>query len=1070
MKFRKKKWFKVIVLTFSIPVLLLVLAVGYVYWKQESIVQELLQTVNKDMPGEIAIRKSHIALFHKFPYVSIDLRDVKLYSDKSKQEEKEVVHLEDLYIGFNLIDVIKGDYIIKAIELEKGHCDITELEDGSLDIMHILNIAESDTTASESINFALNKIDLDHIVVGFHRPAIEVSYQFDFEHIHSKYKSKNELMDVDLDTKFLGSIFKKGKPTLMNKRQFELKTDLKYNTMIQKIELANTQFSLEHIFLDLAGYVELEGERNIDLKVRGKQDNFNLLIAFAPKELIPTLRSYDNKGKIYFNADVNGSMKDGQMPAINAEFGCDEGFFKNQVNAMSLNAIEFHGTFTNGANRDLSTMKFTLNKMKANPASGKFDAKLTVENFNSPDIDLNLKSNFNLDFLVKFLNLEKEIRNPRGSVQLTMNFHDIIDLTNPEKSLEKLNESYFTELIVADLGFDSKSLPLPIRKFNVHADVNGNKLTLDTFNGLVGKSDINIVGSVSDIPAILHQAKTPVETKLKISAKNVDLTELTYNAKTKTSSVEERVENFNLDVAFKCAASEVMGTEQLPIGEFLVNNLSAKLNKYPHTLNEVSGGMFVEPNDIKIRKLKGKVDDSDFLVFGKLESYAHLFKPTPKAKSEFKVFFKSNLLQLKDLLPTDYEDYIPENLAQQSFSDVKLKAKIGARFEGDVVRGTRVELSQLNLTTSMHQRRLTDLNGKIFLRKNSIALKNLKGNIGNSDFDVSLNYFFGSNDSLRRKDNEIKFYSKHFDLNEIMAINYAAFNDQANINPGIVEIEEAPFTVNDIPFMNMKLETDIGHFEYLDYKLDRVKGTINMHKTGILDFYRFGFDVGGGKVRLTGKLDASNPNNVIFSPSFWIKDLVLDQTLMRFKNFGQDMVLSENLSGKMNAKIKGTIPLYPDLTPKMESANLTLDVTILDGELRNYKPLNEFASFFGDKNLNRIRFDTLHNVFRLQNNLFTIPWMTINSSIGFLEVAGTQMLDEKMDMEYYVKIPLKLVTNVAYQKLFKRRKEEIDPEQEDEIQFQGEKRIPFVNIKMIGDANDFSISLGKDKREKKRKN
>src|SRR5690606_4818055 len=254
------------------------------------------------------------------------------------------------------------------------------------------------------------------------------------------------------------------------------------------------------------------------------------------------------------------------------------------------------------------------------------------------------------------------------------------------------------------------------------------------------------------------------------------------------------------------------------------------------------------------------------------------------------------------------------------------------------------------------------------------------------------------------------------------------------------------------------------------FRSDRVKGTINMHKTGILDFYRFGFDVGGGKVRLTGKLDASNPNNVIFSPSFWIKDLVLDQTLMRFKNFGQDMVLSENLSGRMNAKIKGTIPLYPDLTPKMESANLTLDVTILDGELRNYKPLNEFASFFGDKNLNRIRFDTLHNIFTLQNNLFTIPWMTINSSIGFLEVAGTQMLDEKMDMEYYVKIPLKLVTNVAYQKLFKRRKEEIDPEQEDEIQFQGEKRIPFVNIKMIGDANDFSISLGKDKREKKRKN
>lgn len=385
------------------------------------------------------------------------------------------------------------------------------------------------------------------------------------------------------------------------------------------------------------------------------------------------------------------------------------------------------------------------------------------------------------------------------------------------------------------------------------------------------------------------------------------------------------------------------------------------------------------------------------------------------------------------------------------------------------MKGARIELSEFSVTTSMHNKRFSNLNGKIFASKNSIALKNLKGNIGVSDFDISLNYFIGEDLKKKRKDNEIKFYSKYFDLNEIMSFNYAWLNNQASTSSSSTEVEETPFTVTSIPFMDMKLETDIGHFEYLEYKLDRIKGTINMTKNGVLDFYRFGFDVAGGKVRLTGKLDASNPEKVVFTPSFWIKDLVLDQTLVRFKNFGQKNILSENLSGKLNARIKGTIPMHSDLTPKMESTNLTLDVTILDGELKNYKQLEEFASFFGDKNLNRVRFDTLNNVFTLKNNLFTIPWMTINTSLGFLEVAGTQMLDEKMDMEYYLKIPLKLVTGVAYQKLFKRKEEEIDPEQEDEIQFQGEKRVAFINLKMIGDANDFSISLGKDKREKKKK-
>lgn len=126
--------------------------------------------------------------------------------------------------------------------------------------------------------------------------------------------------------------------------------------------------------------------------------------------------------------------------------------------------------------------------------------------------------------------------------------------------------------------------------------------------------------------------------------------------------------------------------------------------------------------------------------------------------------------------------------------------------------------------------------------------------------------------------------------------------------------------------------------------------------------------------------------------------------------------------------------MNPDMTPKMGATELSFELKIVDRELRNYKPLDEFASFFGDKNLNRIRFDTLGNTFTLKNNLFSISWMTINSSLGFIEVSGEQLLDAKMNMEYYVKVPLKLVTNVVYQKLFKRRKEEVNPDQEDEIQ------------------------------------
>lgn len=1068
MRFIKSKWIKAILLILIIPTLLFSILIGYVYLQQDKIVQKLVTTFNKSMTGEIKIRKSHIAPFKNFPFISIALNDVILYEDKSKTEEKEIVHLEDLYIGFDVLAIVSGNYQIKVIKLDKGHIDVIQNEEGELNIVEAFQLSDDEDKDSETINLSLDKIDLDNVHVSFSQPHKQDKIEVDFKHIHSKYKLLSGQMLIDLDTDFKGSLTKNGHQTLLNDKHFAIKTQLQYLTDKQKIILSPSRFTLEHIFLNIAGMVELDGEKNIDLKIDGSQENFNLLIAFAPKELIPTLKSYENKGKIYVKSTVKGSLKDGQ-PSINAEFGCEEGFFENQNNKKKLDNIEFHGAFTNGEKRDFSTMKFTMNKMKAQPEAGIFDANLIVEDFNSPKIDLNLKSNFNLDFLVKFLNLDKEIKNAKGYVGITMNFHDIIDLTQPEKSLEKLNESYFTELIVKNLSFDSKSLSLPVKNINMHADMEGNKLKLEHLNGQYGNSDINISGSVSDVPAIIHQRNIPIQTNLKVESKHIDFTELTFDNKLKKASFDEKADNFNLDLAFHCEASALSSFKKIPIGEFILKNLNVKLQKYPHEINEVTAGLYIEENDIKIRRFKGKLDDSDFLFFGKLNNYQQFLNPSPKAKSAAEIFFKSNQIKLENILSYNGENMLPDNIKNETFTDVKLKAKISARFDGDKIKGAMLDVSKLDLTTSLHEKRIQDISGKMIFRKNNFKLKNLKGNIGQSDFDISFNYFLGENDSLKKKNNELILISNHFDLNEILAIKYTAPKPTVEGDKKEKVVQEAkPFSIMNFPFMDFYLETDLKHFEYLDYRFERVKGKISVSKDKQIDLKRCGFDLAGGKVRLSGKLDARDATNITFRPRINIKNLILDQALMRFQNFGQEYILSENLSGTLNTKIRGTIPLNEDLTPKMEGVDLTVDVQIIDGEIKKYKQLEEFASFFGDKNMKRVAFDTLQNSFIIKNNRIVIPWMTINSSLGFLEVAGEQDLTDKMDMEYYLKIPLKLVSNVAYQKLFKRKREEIDPDQEDEIQYRGDKKVHYINIKMLGDLSNFSISLGKDKRDRKK--
>jgi len=144
----------------------------------------------------------------------------------------------------------------------------------------------------------------------------------------------------------------------------------------------------------------------------------------------------------------------------------------------------------------------------------------------------------------------------------------------------------------------------------------------------------------------------------------------------------------------------------------------------------------------------------------------------------------------------------------------------------------------------------------------------------------------------------------------------------------------------------------------------------------------------------------------------------------------------------------------------IEASELEIDLEILEGRLDNYEPMLYLADYFANSNLSRIRFDTLQNTFTLKDNIFVIPRMTVNSSLGYMELWGTQDLGERFETELSLKIPLSLVSGAAFSKLFKRKPDEIDPEQEDSIVYQQEgKKVAYTYVRLLSDVDDYDVQL-----------
>jgi hypothetical protein len=137
-----------------------------------------------------------------------------------------------------------------------------------------------------------------------------------------------------------------------------------------------------------------------------------------------------------------------------------------------------------------------------------------------------------------------------------------------------------------------------------------------------------------------------------------------------------------------------------------------------------------------------------------------------------------------------------------------------------------------------------------------------------------------------------------------------------------------------------------------------------------------------------------------------------------------------------------------------------MNLTVINGRLENYAPLVDLGSYFEDKDVSNVAFDTLKNNFTLKNGIMTIPEMLIASTLGYLKISGTQEIIGKMNLDYQVGIPWKMIKDVAKNKL-SRNKDQTEGSNEIITAAEDSK---YLYFKVKGDLDNFEVNLIKRKK------
>lgn len=1083
----KSKTRKRLIRFLLIPVIVLVLLVATAFTmlvtQQSRLVKLAVKEFNKKLSGTIFVESSKISLFENFPYISVRLNNVRLYAGKSTSV-KPLLQAERLFAGFSLDDILKQNYKVKVIGMRNGHLDVVTDNNGQVNIVEASRITTDTVTTTDTAEATL-KLDIKKIVLR----NMAISYLdkpggrhivTKIERIQSSVQNDSLKINAGLTGKFTIDYTSPGNTFLFREKHLETDFAVMYEKNTELLTINTGKLKVEDAVFNITGSASLQQNNNsVDIKFAGDKPDLQQLIAFVPESVAKQLKHFRYDGHVNFEGTVKGSLANGQMPRIDVSFGCSKAWLHNTESDKKLDSLAFKGYYTNGEGKSNITSELRLLGIHARPGTGIFDGNFIMRNFDNPQIAMQLHSDLELEFIGAFLGI-KDLQRITGQISLKMNFKELVDMSMPEQSVGKLTEGVQSELTVKNLTFRIPNYPYNVERLNLHANMKNGFVRLDSLACNIGQSDFYLNGSLSDLPAIFHHQTKPVVATLNARSKKMILRELFNIDTTKTRRGREEIYGFNIGVSLTTSVSELLNPDPLPKGIVKIGRLSAGFKRYPHTFHNFGAELTIADTILRLRNFSGLIDSTDIAFSGRVKNYSLWFDSVKRGRTEIAFDLKSKRLALKDLLGRRSRRTVPKAFQDEVVTNVWLRSKSMLRYDS-VFKFANIKLANVSGHLTKHAFELDSVKGTVkFNTANFIKIDTLTGKIGRSDFDINMRLYTGKDSTRRMRENYLRFNSRFLDVDQMTNYKFDMTMEKprprrrrrgdtsAAPAPVVVQTVSSPsvhakaFNIFQVPFLDFNATVNIGKVKYRRLWIKNIQSNVRMTENHHLFLDTLHMEMAGGKIDARAHFNGKNPDRIYLRSRIKVDDIDLEKMMLKLDYLGQDYVINKNIKGHITGQVKGYMRVHPDLTPMLDQSQAQLDINIYNGELINFAPMAAISSYFKDKNMMKVRFDTLRNVLTFKDKTLNIPSMNINSSLGFLEFSGTQSLD--MNMQYYVRIPLKMVTQVGFRMLFNKKQEEVDPDQVDAIEYRDkDKRIRFMNLTITGTPDNYKVNLGKPK-------
>jgi hypothetical protein len=676
-----KKVLKYVILS---ALLFIATTVLLVYIYKDNIIQHFISELNEKLNTPVSVEKIDISVLDQFPYISVVLNNVSIQESR-KDSEQFLLKAKVIACALNPIDIMLGDYTIKAVDLRDAsiHLNIDKYNSPNYLIFKKKKDAKESGTVLD-----LNKVQLNNC---------KVSYKNNYSNQYISFISE----DTDASVRVSGPVYyikTKGDvlidQILVNDQNYLdgisliLDTDFIYNQHQRSIDINTAKVNYQNSSFDISGEYQFE-QSNLKLLVNSQATNLTILKDLIPPRYLESLTPYKYSADARFQLAIAGKIRKNELPPLNISFDLTNAQLIDKAHFTNIDQASIQGYYQNYPNDSLS-IEATNGLLNEKP----FSSDLSLTHFENPMMNLIFKGDVEGSTIKPWLSLP-QIDSISGEITLDFSLIGKINDLKHRRTIPNVRTS--GDIIMKDFNVSLTSGAYELKQLNGNFIFDNNDLAISGFSGLIGESDFELTGLIKNFLVFSMLDNQPIGIEADFSSSYINMDQLLSG------------QNFNdqLDQSYHFAISRLLymklncNIDHLKFRRFNGSQINGDLTVQNQTATS---------NKISVTTMGGSID-----VLGSINA-------------ETDSIFVSSTMDLSKI-HIDSLFYVFENFDQDFLTNQHLKGIVDAHIVNRVSFDKSLMVNPPSITADINT---TIINGEL---NNFEPMQNLDKYLDNGNLD-----------------------------------------------------------------------------------------------------------------------------------------------------------------------------------------------------------------------------------------------------------------------------------------------------------------------------------------------